>query len=303
MPQKFELSFQKIWKADSPGRHLLEGPVYFKQNHCLFFTDFFQRKIYSLDLNRVNIAPKCVFTFCRQWCNGLTLKSDGSLVACTWERPACPHGLVWELSKNFSQAKPRVSVAQDGSKLRSPNDIAIDENGGVYFTDMRAGRVYYHRESGPAAKSCFSTKLDSPNGVTLGWESGIVNSIYISESVKSPFRKPTVKKFEILRPGEVGQQLACHKFVKGRRLDGMALSDNGLLLVAEEREVIVLDSQLKRVAGKPLCNRDRIIPSNVCFIGPKMFAVTSYRSIVKKSPAELFVGTLDPVSKRKTRLN
>jgi gluconolactonase len=66
--------------------------------------------------------------------NGLKIDKDGNLVVC--------EGGNRRITR-ISVADQKVTVladAYEGKKLNSPNDVAIDAKGGIYFTDPRYGK-------------------------------------------------------------------------------------------------------------------------------------------------------------------
>jgi gluconolactonase len=66
--------------------------------------------------------------------NGLKIDKDGNLIVC--------EGGNRRITK-ISVADRKVSVladAYEGKKLNSPNDVALDAKGGIYFTDPRYGK-------------------------------------------------------------------------------------------------------------------------------------------------------------------
>jgi len=286
MSHSNSLEFKLIWETRGPGKHLLEGPAYSPDKNLVFFTDLFQRKIYSFTPTDPRPEPKCVFIFEENFCNGMQIDSNGNLVVCLWGGLPFPQGSVGELQftdNGTLELHPRVSTGDGNRKLQHPNDLGIDEEGGIYFSDLRAGTVYYHPQNAPHAVSCFSKRFSKPNGIEIGWRDGRAQILYVAESGRSK-----VRKFEIVSPGKIGNELSCHSFKCCRAVDGLALAPDGNLYVAEEKQVIGLSPDFKEIAHGSLGRK--ITPSNICFVDSQTLVVTSYRSYFFPRKAELFIG-------------
>src|SRR5436190_5149841 len=102
--------------------------------------------------------------------NGLRIDKDGNLVAC--------EGGSRRITR-IAIADQKVTVlcdSFDGKKLNSPNDLAIDAKGGIYFSDPRYGKrdgmeldkeaVYYIPPDGGKAIRV-TDDLTRPNGVHI----------------------------------------------------------------------------------------------------------------------------------------
>jgi gluconolactonase len=112
--------------------------------------------------------------------NGLKIDKDGNLVAC--------EGGGRRVTR-ISVADQKVTVLADsfdGKKLNSPNDLAIDAGGGIYFTDPRYGdrknmeldkeAVYYIPPGGGPARRV-ADDLVRPNGIHIDKE-----KIYVADA-------------------------------------------------------------------------------------------------------------------------
>jgi gluconolactonase len=153
--------------------------------------------------------------------------------------------------------------------LRNPNDLALDGEGGVYFTDPGpdddpvggSGKVYYAHAGQPlrlvATDFCFVNGiLVRPDGHTL----------LVDDSCSS-----RVFAFDIVRNGEVsGRRIFAVLPDSGRgALDGMAVDEQGRLYIAHYAvgRIEVVDSAgrlLRRYAT------GSAFSSNVAFGGPRL---------------------------------
>ncbi len=79
---------------------------------------------------------------------------------------------------DIAQAQIRDTVEVEGAQFL--NDVAVDENGAVYFSDMLANKIYRYQD-GQLSVLAEGDQLESPNGllvhgnrlVVAGWGSGI----------------------------------------------------------------------------------------------------------------------------------
>ena len=120
-----------------------EGPVWVPQKQGLLFTDVPNNKVYlwnekkglSLFLNpsgMTNHAPHST----NEGANGLALDPDGNLIL-------CQHGdRAVSMLKNWNSNRPEYEVLVDHYQnqwLNSPNDLAFDQEGVLFFTDPPYG--------------------------------------------------------------------------------------------------------------------------------------------------------------------
>jgi gluconolactonase len=120
-----------------------EGPFWVPQKQGLLFTDVPNNKVYlwnekkgfSLFLNpsgMTNHAPHST----NEGANGLALDPDGNLIL-------CQHGdRAVSMLKNWNSNRPEYEVLVDHYQnqwLNSPNDLAFDQEGVLFFTDPPYG--------------------------------------------------------------------------------------------------------------------------------------------------------------------
>ncbi len=131
---------QPVTAADSPlvaagakvkklagGFKFTEGPARDRQGN-IFFSDIPNNRIHKWSL----AGKLTVFREKSGGANGLFFDRQGNLLACEGGSrrvtSVTPRGKVTLLADSFA-----------GKKLNSPNDLWIDSDGGVYFTDPRYG--------------------------------------------------------------------------------------------------------------------------------------------------------------------
>ncbi|MEM9347490.1 MAG: SMP-30/gluconolactonase/LRE family protein [Planctomycetota bacterium] len=150
-------------------------------------------------------------------------------------------------------------------RLNSPNDLAIDKDGGIYFTDPRYGNrdsmetdiegVYFYDETakrkdgGVVITQTFlpiDLELERPNGIALSPDESILyvadhgaNWIYAYD-IETPGRVKDKRKFARLNNGE------------GRGSDGMTIDKQGRLYATGHKKVWVFEPTGELVATIPV---------------------------------------------------
>ena len=130
----------------------------------------------------------------------------------------------------------------DGGRLNSPNDLALDAHGGIYFTDPRYGGgtleqpvmgVYHIDSEGEVSR--IIDDLRRPNGILVSPD-GL--HLYVAE----PDRRQ-LYRYRILAPGEIDDKTLIFTGdagTDGSGPDGMAHDVHGNIY-ATYRSVVVLD--------------------------------------------------------------
>lgn len=141
-----------------------EGPAPGPEGN-IYFSDIPNERIHKYDVKTGKIS---VHREGSGRANGLMFAPSGALYAC--------QGGSRQLTRQDASGEITVlAESYDGKKLNSPNDLAIDGKGGVYFTDPRYGNrddmemdieaVYYLPRRGKLKRVV--DDLVRPNGVLL----------------------------------------------------------------------------------------------------------------------------------------
>jgi gluconolactonase len=192
-----------------------------------------------------------------------------------------PNGLAVDGAGNILVAEAGhrciLSISPDGTattlhdrsgvlEFRGPNDLALDPEGGFYFTDPvdsskenRCGTVFYAPPRG-APVQVFASGWAFPNGLALTADA---RAVIIAET-----QTQQLWRMELAEPGRaVTRELFCQLPEVWEGLDGMAFSADGHLFVAHYGmgvvHVIAPEGQL--VGSLPTGG---INPTNCCFGGP-----------------------------------
>lgn len=207
---------------------LTEGPAW--DGSGLLFTNIPNSRILRYDAASGEIS---VFRTGTNNANGLMLDKNGDLYACEgggrrmvrYEKD----GGVTVLCDNF-----------EGKRLNSPNDLAIDSRGRVWFTDPRYGdfrddmeldhESVYRLDPQPdgswtPTRMTFDTT--APNGLLLSPDE---KTLYVAQSKYGEGQKRELRAYPIGEDGTLGQYKVLHNFYPHRGIDGMCLDSEGNLI-------------------------------------------------------------------------
>lgn len=187
--------------------------------------------------------------------NGLMFNAEGELIYC--------EGSNRQVTKESAKGIEVIAKEFNGKKLNSPNDLAMDKLGGIFFTDPRYGPkdnveqdsegVYYVSKDGQVKR--LISNLKKPNGIALHTNQSL---LYVADNGTGKIHAYDVKYPDITLSNEriVTDQAPVN--------DGFKLDEKGNLWVTTSEGVKVFTPE-----GKHL---ETIIfpetPANLVF-GPK----------------------------------
>jgi len=191
-----------------------EGPAVDAEGN-VFFTDIPNSRIHRWSTD----GKLSTFRENTGRANGLFFDRDGNLLCC--------EGGARQLTSVTPDGKVNVLANDyDGKKLNSPNDLWIDPQGGIYFSDPRYGDMSDLEQDGfhvyylsPDRKKLMRVVDDmvKPNGV-LGTKDGKL--LYVADAGDG---KTYV--YKILGSGQLGER----KLIAPVGSDGMRLDEHGNL--------------------------------------------------------------------------
>jgi gluconolactonase len=192
--------------------------------------------------------------------NGMYFAADGRLIACADEKNE-----LWAIGTGGDHAV--LWKEHDGKALNGPNDVWVDPEGGMYFTDPFYKRPWWTHEAmpqdgqhvyylAPGADSLVrvTEDLTQPNGI-IGTRDG--KTLFIADiGAKKTWR------YDIQDDGRLaGKTLFCEE-----GSDGMTLDDEGNLYLTG-KGVLVFDLSGKQIdhievpepwtANVSFCGKDR----------------------------------------------
>jgi len=219
--------------------------------------------------NGMAVGPDGAFYVCNN--GGFTWTEDGGVLRPGLQPPDYECGRIERIDA-VSGAVTRLYDSCNGHKLRGPNDIVFDADGGFYFSDLgktRArdrdwGGLYYAKADGSSIVEV-GYRLNTPNGVGLSPDG---KTVYVAET-------PTARlwAFDLEAPGVAKRhpgQPHGGRFVCGlgglQMFDSLKVDAAGNICVATlitgAVTVIAPDGRVLRVVrfGDPMT-------TNVCFGG------------------------------------
>ena len=217
---------------------LSEGPAW--DGSGLLYTNIPNSRIMRYVPNVSGKGSSSVFREGTNGANGLMFDKQGQLYGCEgdgrrivrYER----NGGVTVLCDNF-----------EGKRLNSPNDLAIDNQGRIWFTDPRYGdrsddleldhmSVFRLDPQVDGSWKCNRMTYDttSPNGLLISPDN---RTLYVAQSKYGDGQLRELRAYPIQDDGTLGQYRVLHNFYPHRGIDGMCLDTDGNIIATAGWEV------------------------------------------------------------------
>lgn len=205
---------------------LLEGPAW--NGSGLLFTEIANSRIQRFD----PASGECsVYREGTNQANGLMFDSSGQLFAC--------EGGGRRMVQYSEDETIVLADSFEGKRLNSPNDLAIDALGRIWFTDPRYGdrdgleldheSVYRlsASESGAWAVERMTFDTMRPNGLLISHDQG---TLYVADSAYGEGNPRELCAYSINPDGRLGERRLLHDFYPHRGIDGMCLDSGGNII-------------------------------------------------------------------------
>lgn len=234
-----------------------EGPAADRHGN-VYFSDIPDNKIYKVD-------PKgelSVVTDMSNHANGLMLNAKGELVACEMD------GRI--TARDLKTNTTRVLADKfEGNRFNAPNDLVVDKEGGVYFTDpdfrapdpkpQKFTSVYYIPPKGEVIR--IIKDLPKPNGVILSPDE---KTLYVIPSASADMMAYAVQGGGKLGEGRVFCTLKQAEGQKNGGGDGLTIDTKGNLYITSKLGLQVYNPEGKLLGIIAFPEQ----PANVTFGGP-----------------------------------
>jgi gluconolactonase len=199
-----------------------EGPAWHPDGF-LIFEDIPRNRILKLDAN----DKVTVFREPSGHSNGLTFDHEGRLLAA--------EGNSTDGGRRISRTEKDgrvISLADkfNGKRLNSPNDLAVDAKGRIYFTDPRYGardgveqdKESVYRIDLDGTLSRVIDSVSKPNGIAVSLDQ---KTLFVADN--DPNAKRVLLAFDLAADGSASRPRVLHDFGTGRGIDGMTLDNAG----------------------------------------------------------------------------
>ncbi len=172
-------------------------------------------------------------------------RANGLIFDADWRLLACEGG-------NGDDVLPRVTrtnietgdievVADhfDGKQFHQPNDVTIDGQGRIYFTDRPGPEVtseqigvhgvYRVDLDGSITQILTEPDIERPNGIVISPDD---RTLYLIETAQQAGGARMIRAYDLAQDGSVSNMRVFHDFYPGRSGDGMTIDSEGNLYVA-----------------------------------------------------------------------
>jgi gluconolactonase len=206
-----------------------EGPTV-DRNGNVYFTDIITQRILKLSADGV----LSIFRENSNVANGLLIDPQGRLIACegaAFERPGVKLKGTPKVTRT-DLATGRVEVLADsfdGKPLVGPNDVTIDGQGRLYFTELNGAAVYRIDGPGKVARILAAPDVRSPNGIQISPDD---RTLYLVESNQAQGGPRMIRRYDLQPDGTVRNMRVHYDFSPGRSGDGMSIDTQGNLYVS-----------------------------------------------------------------------
>lgn len=206
---------------------LVEGPAW--DGDALLFTEIANDRIQRYDPK----SGACsVHLQGSNRVNGMVFDPDGRLFVCESGGRA--------IAYYDAGQKTVIADSYEGRQLNSPNDLAIDRQGRVWFTDPNysTGRddleldhesVYRLDPQRDGSWTITRATHDTtrPNGLLVAPDD---KTLYVAQSEYGDARMRELRAYPINDDGSLGEYRVLHNFYPGRGIDGMCLDSDGNII-------------------------------------------------------------------------
>ncbi|MGE3805503.1 MAG: SMP-30/gluconolactonase/LRE family protein [Gemmataceae bacterium] len=213
----------------------LEGPAVDAAGN-IYFSDIAGSRILKSDPD----GKVIVFREDAGRTNGNTFDAQGRLISCEGAEMG-PGGRRRVTRTDLKTGK--VEVLTDkyaGKRYNSPNDVVVDTNGRIWFTDplyspdksnkeMEDEAVYRIDPDGKVTRILTQPQIHKPNGIAITPDA---KTLYVVDSNPAKDGNRKIWSFAVADDGSLSKQKLIWDFGKARGGDGMRLDTEGNLWIA-----------------------------------------------------------------------
>ena len=203
-----------------------EGPTVDREGN-VYFTEIISQRIMKLGID----GTVSTYREHSNVANGLLIDPEGRLIAC--------EGSEFRRGGAAVKGKPRVTrtdlrtgkleiLAENGRgvSLQGPNDVTIDGQGRLYFTDMAGAAVYRIDAPGKIDRILTAPDIQRPNGIQISPDD---RTLYLVEANGMKDGARMIRAYDLRADGTVCNMRVHYNFYPGRSADGMSIDTLGNL--------------------------------------------------------------------------
>lgn len=242
----------------------VEGPVWLPEEQALVFSDIPRGELLRWTAEGgVELYRRCAHP------NGNALGLDGRLLTCL-------HGERRLVAWDAEGSQVVLADRYGEERLNSPNDVAVESDGTLWFTDPPWGLE--RQTQGKELDGHFVFRLDAdgtltivlrdramPNGIALSPDE---SRLYVADTGgHASHPDPSVRELPatVTAWGIAGKELSSEPlWVAKVRCDGMCVDEHGNVYATDHKGVTILSPLGEVVASVPVPE----VPANACFGGP-----------------------------------
>lgn len=219
----------------SKGYAFTEGPAADPSGN-VYFTDQPNDKIYKWNWQTNQIS---LFSSNTGRANGTFFDKDGHLISCSDNR-----GELWKFSRDGKNHEV-LNTGYLGKRLNGPNDLWIDADGGIYFTDPLYERDYWtdFKQEIPEKKLYYRATDGTVRAIDAFTQpNGIIGSNQLKKLYVSDIDAAKTYVYNILGDGKLSdKKLFCNMGSDGMTLDSkgnLYLTGDGVTVFNPEGQKI-----------------------------------------------------------------
>jgi gluconolactonase len=172
-------------------------------------------------------------------------RANGLIFDSEWRLLACEGGNGDDVLPRITRTNVETGEVEvladhfEGQQLHQPNDLTIDGQGRIYFTDRPGANVtpqqtgvhgvYRIDPDGSIARILTEPEVERPNGLVVSPDE---TTLYVIETAQQEGGARMIRAFDLAADGTASNMRVFHDFYPGRSGDGMTVDSEGNLYVA-----------------------------------------------------------------------
>lgn len=208
-----------------------EGPAVYRDG-SVFFSEMTSQRI----LRWTPGGKLSVWREKSNGANGLLFDAQWRLVACEGSDLTANQPRVTRTDMETGRVEVIAEFYQ-GKRLNAPNDVTMDSQGRLYFTDFDRpgpGRwgtpgVYRIDPGGALTRLLTSPAIQRPNGIAISPDD---KTLYLVEANGAAGGARMIRAYDLSPGGTLSNMRVFHDFYPGRSADGLCIDSQGNLYAA-----------------------------------------------------------------------